>query len=75
MKIRTCTALLALSLAATGSWAKLPPPTEEEAAKAAAAKEKAAETAKREAELLGKAQDRVAEAYLAKQKAQSGDKK
>ena len=42
--------------------------SEEAQAKAAEAKAKAAETAKAEAELLGKAQDRVAEAYINEQK-------
>lgn len=61
--------ILALTVAASGAWAKLPPPSEEAQAKAAEAKVKAAETAKAEAELLGKAQDRVAEAYIKEQKA------
>lgn len=60
--------ILALTVAASGAWAKLPPPSEEAQAKAAEAKTKAAETAKAEAELLAKAQDRVAEAYINEQK-------
>ena len=43
--------------------AKLPAPTEEQKAKAAEAKAKADEAAKKEAELLGKSQDRAAENY------------
>ena len=43
--------------------AKLPAPSEEQKAKAAEAKAKAGEAAKREAELLGKYQDRAAERY------------
>ena len=43
--------------------AKLPPPTDEQKAKAAEAKVKADEAAKKEAELLGKYQDRAAENY------------
>lgn len=43
--------------------AKLPPPTEEQKTKAAEAKAKAGDAAKKQAELLGKAQDRVAERY------------
>ena len=45
------------------AYAKLPPPSEEQKAKAAEAKAKADEGAKKEGELLGKAQDRVAERY------------
>jgi TRAP-type C4-dicarboxylate transport system substrate-binding protein len=44
-------------------WAKLPPPTEEQKAAAAAAKAKADEAAKKDAELLAKYQDLVAEKY------------
>ena len=61
--------ILALTVAASGAWAKLPPPSEEAQAKAAEAKAKAAEAAKVDAELLGKAQDRVATKYIADQKA------
>ncbi|MGE4112477.1 MAG: hypothetical protein AB7E73_17440 [Burkholderiales bacterium] len=43
--------------------AKLPAPPPADPAKAAAAKEKAAAAAKKSAELLGKAQDRVADRY------------
>ena len=43
--------------------AKLPAPGEEQKAKAADAKAKAGEAAKREAEQLGKSQDRAAENY------------
>ena len=43
--------------------AKLPSPNEEQKAKAAEAKSKAGEAAKRQAELLGKAQDRATENY------------
>ena len=60
--------ILALTVASAGAWAKLPPPSEEAKAKAEEAKAKAAETAKVEAELLGKAQDRVADAYIKEQK-------
>lgn len=63
-------ALLLVLLVATGAaWAKLPPPSEEVKIKAEEAKLKAAETAKAEAELLGKAQDRVAAKYIKDQKA------
>jgi hypothetical protein len=46
-----------------GLWAKLPPPTEEQKAAAAAKAAKAAEASKKQAELLGKAQDMTAERY------------
>lgn len=61
--------LLALTVASAGAWAKLPPLSEEAQAKAAEAKAKAAEAAKVQAEQLSKAQDRVAERYIAAQKA------
>ena len=61
--------ILALTVASAGAWAKLPPPSEEAKLKAEEAKAKAAETAKLEGELLGKAQDRVAEKYIKEQKA------
>jgi hypothetical protein len=66
MKIHSiivCAAMLALSGAA---WAKLPPA---DPAKAAEAKAKADEAAKKDAELLTKAQDRVAARYIKEQKA------
>jgi hypothetical protein len=50
-------------------WAKLPPPTDEQKAKAEETKVKAADAAKKDAELLGKAQDRVAQRYIEDQKA------
>ena len=61
--------VLALTVAMSGAWAKLPAPSEEAQAKAAEAKDKAAENAKMESELLGKTQDRVAQKYIADQKA------
>jgi hypothetical protein len=45
------------------AYAKLPPPPPVDPAKAAEAKMKAAEAAKKEAELLAKAQDRAVERY------------
>ena len=69
MKHRKFALILALTVASAGAWAKLPPPSEEAKAKAEEAKLKAAETAKMEAELLGKSQDRVAERYIKEQKA------
>jgi hypothetical protein len=60
---------LAFTGAASISLAKLPPPSEEAKAKAEEAKAKAAEGAKKDGELLGKSQDRVAERYIKEQKA------
>jgi hypothetical protein len=61
--------LVAGCLASAGALAKLPPPSEEAKAKAAEAKAKADDAAKADAELLGKAQDRVAARYIKDQKA------
>ncbi len=69
MKKFSVVLIAALVVGAGSAWAKLPPPSEEAKAKAEEAKAKAAETAKVEAELLGKAQDRVATKYIADQKA------
>jgi hypothetical protein len=60
--------ILALTVAASSAWAKLPPLTDEQKVKAEEAKVAAAGKAKAEAEQLGKAQDRVAEAYIKDQK-------
>lgn len=60
--------ILALTVAASSAWAKLPPLTDEQKVKAEEAKAAAAEKAKAEVEQLGKAQDRVAEAYIKDQK-------
>ena len=51
----------------SGAGAKLPPPTEEQKAKAAEVKAKADEAAKKDAELLAKAQGKVASRYIAEQ--------
>ena len=59
----------AMAGAAVMSYAKLPPPSEEAKAKAEEAKSKAAEAAKKDGELLGKAQDKVADRYIKEQKA------
>ena len=66
MKTRKLAAMLSAALigCALGvASAKLPAPTDDQKAKAAQAKAKADEAAKREAELLGKYQDRAAENY------------
>jgi hypothetical protein len=62
--IRFGLACLLAGMFAGPGYAKLPPPSEEQKAKAVEAKAKADEAAKKNAELLGKAQDRVAERYL-----------
>jgi hypothetical protein len=68
------TLLLPLALAGAVAFsgvatAKLPPPTDEQKAKAAEAKAKADDAAKKDNELLSKAQDRVAARYIKEQKA------
>ena len=69
MKHSKIALVFALTVAATTAMAKLPPLNDEQKAKAEEAKAAAAEKAKVEAELLGKAQDRVAEKYIKEQKA------
>ena len=69
MKHSKIALFFALTVAATTAMAKLPPLNDEQKAKAEEAKAAAAEKAKVEAELLGKAQDRVAEKYITEQKA------
>lgn len=54
---------LLICCAVGAAYAKLPPPSDEQKAKAAEAKAKAGDAAKKEAESLGKVQDRVAERY------------
>ena len=51
----------------SGASAKLPPPTEEQKTKAAEVKAKADEAAKKDAEALAKAQDKVASRYIGEQ--------
>ena len=69
MKHSKIALFFALTVAATTAMAKLPPLNDEQKVKAEEAKAAAAEKAKVEAELLGKAQDRVAEKYIKEQKA------
>lgn len=71
MKIKTgkMAFMLALAIASTGTFAKLPPPTEEAQLAAEAAKVKSADAAKVAAEQLTKVQDRVTERYIKEQKA------
>ncbi len=69
MKIRQFALIVALAVASSGTWAKLPAPSEEAKAKAEEAKAAAAEKAKVDTEQLGKAQDRVADKYIKDQKA------
>ena len=70
MKSKKTLALVALCLFTAGFvFAKLPPLTEEQKAKAEETKAIAAAVAKKDAESLAKAQDRVASRYLQEQKA------
>jgi hypothetical protein len=57
-------AVLAACAFIAAAHARLPAPTEEQKAKMAEAKTKAGESVKRQADLLGKAQDRAVERYL-----------
>ena len=66
MKTLTLVALLAF----TPAWAKLPPPPLVDPAKAEEAKQKAAEAAKKGAELQARYEDRAAAAFAAKAKAE-----
>jgi Flp pilus assembly protein TadB len=70
MKSKEALVIAALCLFATGAAvAKLPPLSEEQKAKEAESKAKADESAKKEADLLTKAQDRLADRYIKQQKA------
>lgn len=61
---RSIVACCALAICSVGlAYAKLPPPSEEERAKAATVKARATEAAKKQAEALARAQDRVVEIY------------
>ena len=62
MNIRILIMSVAMAATAGVVWAKLPP-APVDAAKAAEAKKKADDTAKKDAEMLGKAQDRAAANY------------
>lgn len=63
MNVRILIMSAAMALTTGAVWAKLPPPSEEAKAKAAEAKAKADEAAKKDAEQLGKAQDRTVANY------------
>jgi hypothetical protein len=70
MQSKKAIVIAALCLFTTGAvLAKLPPLNDEQKAKAEDAKGKAAEAAKKDAELLTKSQDRVADRYIKEQKA------
>ncbi len=62
MNIRILIMSVAMATTASVVWAKLPP-APVDAAKAAEANKKADDTAKKDAEMLGKAQDRAAANY------------
>jgi len=59
MNVRILIMSAAMALSAGAVWAKLPPPSEEAKAKAAEAKAKADDAAKKDAELLTRAQERA----------------
>lgn len=67
--IRFGLACLLAGMFAGPGYAKLPPPSDEQKAKAEEAKAKADEAARKNADLLGKAQDRVAERYIQQMRA------
>jgi hypothetical protein len=72
MKFNRAIIIAALCAVTSGAvYAKLPVPqlTDEQKAKADEAKDKATEAAKKDGELLGKSQDRVADRYIKEQKA------
>ncbi len=70
MKSTKALAIAALCVFTSGAvLAKLPAPSDEQKAKAEEAKAKAAEAGKKDADLLHKAQDRVAARYIQQQKA------
>ena len=63
MNLRTVIMTVVMAAAAGAVWAKLPPAPPADPAKAAEAKEKADAAAKKDADDLGKAQDRAAANY------------
>jgi len=63
MNVRILIMSAAMAVTAGTVWAKLPPPSDEAKAKAAEAKAKADDAAKKDAEQLGKAQDKSAANY------------
>jgi hypothetical protein len=63
MNFRTVIMTVVMAAAAGAVWAKLPPAPPADPAKAAEAKEKADAAAKKDADDLGKAQDRAAANY------------
>ena len=63
MKMRRVLAGLVLTVFAGTAWAKLPPAPAADPAKAAEAKKLADDTAKKDADLLGKYQDRTVTNY------------
>ena len=63
MNVRILIMSVAMAATAGTVWAKLPPPSDEAKAKAAEAKAKADDAAKKDAEQLGKSQDKAAANY------------
>ncbi|HZE11807.1 MAG TPA: hypothetical protein VE034_09530 [Burkholderiales bacterium] len=63
MNVRILIMSVAMAATAGTVWAKLPPLSDEAKAKAAETKAKADDAAKKDAELLGKSQDKAAANY------------
>ena len=63
MNIRTLIMTLAMAATAGAVWAKLPPAPPADPVKAADAKKVADDAAKKEADLVGKAQDKAVNSY------------
>jgi hypothetical protein len=63
VNIRILIMSVAMAVTAGTVWAKLPPPSDEAKAKAAEAKAKADDAAKKDAEQLGKSQDKAVSNY------------
>ena len=63
MNIRTLIMTLAMAATAGAVWAKLPPAPPADPVKAADAKKVADDAAKKEADLVGKAQDKAVSSY------------
>ncbi len=63
MNVRILIMSVAMAATAGTVWAKLPPPSDEAKAKAAEAKAKADDAAKKDAEQLGKSQDKAVSNY------------
>jgi poly-gamma-glutamate capsule biosynthesis protein CapA/YwtB (metallophosphatase superfamily) len=74
MNFRILIMSAAMALTTGAVWAKLPPPSEEAKAKAAEAKAKADDAAKKDAELLTRAQERAVANFKKNRAAMAGKK-